>query len=258
MADLLLRPRSATELIDAAFQLYRQYFVPMLTLSALVYLPAFVLGVASSFYAPGIATGDPAAVGPYFGLVAVQLLWYPIMEGSLMVAASERYLGREIGPGEAIGRAARRYGGLLGGWFLKWIVIGFWLVFLIIPGIYFFARYFAVAPAVLFEKRGPWAALGRSAEMAKGEKGKILKSLGLTYAIFLVITVTVALMFAPEQGDAPSFAMQLLSAIVTIVAFPLLTTIQALLYYDVRIRQEGFDIEVMAADLRGAAPAPTH
>jgi hypothetical protein len=30
-----------------------------------------------------------------------------------------------------------------------------------------------------------------------------------------------------------------------------------LLYYDVRIRQEGYDIEVMSAGLEGAAAIPT-
>ena len=39
MTDLVLRPRSATELIDAAFQVYRRAPVPFMVAMALIYVP---------------------------------------------------------------------------------------------------------------------------------------------------------------------------------------------------------------------------
>jgi hypothetical protein len=46
-----------------------------------------------------------------------------------------------------------------------------------------------------------------------------------------------------------------LQTLYTIVAYPIIGITQMILYYDTRIRAEGFDIEVMAGAL-GAAPEP--
>ena len=37
--------------------------------------------------------------------------------------------------------------------------------------------------------------------------------------------------------------------------YPLLAVVSTLVYYDLRIRKEGFDLEIMSREL-GAAPAP--
>ena len=49
----------------------------------------------------------------------------------------------------------------------------------------------------------------------------------------------------------------ILSAILIIPIYPLLAVVSTLLYYDLRIRKEGFDLEVMSRELgTTAAPLP--
>ena len=49
--------------------------------------------------------------------------------------------------------------------------------------------------------------------------------------------------------------VNLLTQIVQILLYPVLAVTVTLLYYDLRIRKEGFDIEMMASELGGRAPA---
>ena len=254
MSDLSLRPRSAAELIDAAFRMYRQYFSGFITLSALVYLPAFALGVIVGRLTPMIEDMQP---GPTIGLfVALFLMgcWYAIMEAALSIAASERYLGSEIDPGRAFRGALSRAGSLIPAKLWTWFVMFWGFFFFIIPGIYFFARYFAIPQTLLFEPGGVGRALERSRQLAKGEKWKAIKSLGMIWLIFLAVSMGVGLTLAPDPGTSPSILSQLVSSVVSIIAYPLVPITATLLYYDVRIRREGFDIEMMSAGLESAAP----
>jgi hypothetical protein len=46
----------------------------------------------------------------------------------------------------------------------------------------------------------------------------------------------------------------LVSAVVTIMVYPVVAITEALLYFDTRIKSEGLDIELMAGALDGAPP----
>ncbi len=255
MSDLSLRPRSAAELIDAAFRMYRQYFTGFITLSAVVYLPAFIIGVVVGRLTPKIEDLQPGPTFALLGAFFLLLCWYPIMEAALSIAASDRYLGREVEPGRAFRDALMRAGTLIPSKIWQWIVLFFGFLFFLVPGVYFFGRYFALPQVNLFERLGLLAGLRRSRELSKGEKWKAIKSLGLIWVLFLATSMGIGLMLAPEPGSAPSILAQLFSSVVSIIAYPLVPITATLLYYDVRIRREGFDIEVMSANLEGAAVA---
>lgn len=254
MSDLSLRPRSAAELIDTAFRMYRQYFVGFLTLSAVVYLPAFALGVVVGRLTPQVEDLQPGPTAALFGALLLLLCWYPIMEAALTIAASDRYLGREIEPGRAFQEALSRAGKLIPAKLWQWFVLFWAFFFFIIPGLYFFGRYFALPQTMLFEPRGIRSGIRRSRELSQGEKMKAIKSLGMVWLLFFITSMGIGLMLAPGPGEAPSILAQLLSSIVSIIAYPLVPITATLLYYDVRIRREGFDIEMMSAKLEASTP----
>ena len=253
MSDLSLRPRSAAELIDTAFRMYRQYFAGFITLSALVYLPAFAIGVWVGRLTPMIEDLQPGPTLAMFGALFLMVCWYPIMEASLCIATSDRYLGGEIDPGRALRQALSRAGTLIPSKLWQYFVLFWGFFFLIIPGIYFFGRYFALPQTNLFEGLGIGAGIRRSRELSKGEKWKAIKSLGMIWLLVLAISMGIGLTLAPDPGDSPSILAQLFSSVVSIIAYPLVPITGTLLYYDVRIRREGFDIEMMSADLEGGA-----
>jgi hypothetical protein len=266
VSDLTFRPRTATEIVDGTFRLYREHFVPFLTLSALLYLPLIVVMVPMMRMMDGTVENPGALGGAFIGIMLISIFWYPVMWGALMLSASERYLGRDIETGDALKRTFSKFGSLVGSQLAKWFIVGLGAFLLVIPAFYFLARYFAVPATVLFEKRGVADSLRRSSQLSIGQKGRILGTLALAWAILLGISFAVQMVvsiiflatIASRGGDAvtgtSSLLLQLPSMFAYILGLPIVVITETLLYYDVRIRQEGYDIELMSAQL---ASVPT-
>jgi predicted neutral ceramidase superfamily lipid hydrolase len=269
VSDLSFRPRSATEIVDGTFRLYREHFVSFLTLSTLTYLPIIAL-VIPILWVVTRAPDNTAVIGfLVIALGAVFLFWYPVMWGALMLSVSERYLGRSIETGEAMGRAFGRFGPLVGSWLAKWFVIflGFILGFFLLgaPGFYLVTRWFAVPATVLLEDRGVAESFRRSSQLSAGQKGRIFGTLCLSWLILFGISIAVSMVVmtiliavvatrGPDaMGGTSSLLTQLPSLFAYILGLPITVITQTLLYYDARIRQEGYDIELMSAQLGGAA-----
>jgi hypothetical protein len=198
------------------------------------------------------------------GLLIVSLIWYPMMWSALMISASERYLGRHIETGEAIRRAFGKFGTLFACWIAKWLILILGLFLLLIPWFYFIARYFAVPATTLFENRGIGESFRRSSQLSIGQKGRILGTLllawaiifGISFAVSMVVSIILVASLATRGADAmsgtSSLLLQLPNMFAYILGLPIIVITQTLLYYDVRIRQEGYDIELMSAQLGGA------
>ncbi len=85
---------------------------------------------------------------------------------------------------------------------------------------------------------------------SKGYKGHILKTLLLVGIVTMAISIGVSLL----ATMIPSTILQLaVSTALSTVIYPIFGITETLLYYDVRIRKEGFDIEYLAT---GAEQAP--
>ncbi len=267
MSEQTFRPRSATEIIDGTFRLYREHFVPLVTLSTVVYLPVIARMIPMLLLMDGMADGSPEA-GMALGLVLaaiglISLLWYPVMWAALMVSISERYLGRDIEAGDAIRRAFGRFGSLLGATLAKWALIMFGFFLLFFPMFYFMARYFAIPATVVIENQSAGQALRRSSQLSINQKGRILGTLLLAWAILIGISMAVSMLVAVVVGvmlaggdveaitGTSSMLLQLPSIFAYILGLPVIVITETLLYYDARIRQEGYDIELMSAQLAG-------
>ncbi len=271
MTEKAFRPRSATEIVDGTFRLYREHFVSFLTLSTLLYLPVIALMIPLLRMFETASENVGALFGVIIALALVSFLWYPVMWGALMVSASERYLGRDIETGAAVGRAFGRFGSLVGSWLAKWCIVFLGAFFLLIPMFYFLARFFAVPAASLLENRGVGAGFSRSSQLSVNQKWRILGTLFLAWAILFAISIAISMVVgiivgvAVARGDADatttssSLLLQLPGMLAYIVGLPIVVIAETLLYYDARIRQEGFDIEILSAQLAGAgAPVPAN
>src|SRR5215813_7014163 len=100
MNDPLLRPRSAVEIIDAAFSLYRANFATLAVISLTLLGPFQVLGVL---------------VGGTWGSVISSLsgLLSPIVVGATVAVVSDALHGRPVSIGSAFGQIAGRWGRLV-------------------------------------------------------------------------------------------------------------------------------------------------
>jgi len=108
-------------------------------------------------------------------------------------------------------------------------------------------------PAIVVEDLGATKGMGRSWRLAAGNTGKIL---GLSLCIWIIGLVVgsvfgAAGLLAASQlpGLAQMFFTQFVDLLANILVMPIGVTATILMYYDLRIRKEGFDLEMLAERL---------
>lgn len=257
-SSIAYRPRSTSEIVDAAFQLLRHDYLQYVMLMALAYMPWVIIATVLGLNEAAAATNPAAFIVSYL----VALLWYVLVDAVLVIAASEAYLGRDVNVAAAFRTAFGRLGAVLWAGIIKSLAVGVGLLLLLVPGLYFLAKYFAIPATIVIEGRSGSGGLARSADLSDGLKGHILKTLVLVWIIYIVLAVVATLVAAGLAGallsSSPSLGavvLQLVSAAFTILAYPVISVTQTLLYYDARIRKEGYDLELMQQNLGASAPS---
>jgi hypothetical protein len=130
-------------------------------------------------------------------------------------------------------------------------------------------RYSLAIPVLILEKIGVWASLRRSARLTSGHRGRIfllwLLMVVITYAGVLLFQVPflVAASLVYKSGNSPLWfraLVNLTGGIGGILTGPLYLIGVSLFYYDIRVRKEALDIQLMLDGLpreaAGSADAP--
>ena len=242
-----LRPRSATEIVDAALQLYRRDPLSYLVVTALCYGPVLVLQLVIL----GPTSQLSADIGRLtfaYGMLLVFGYWISmsLMNSVIIRLASEDYFGRRLEPAVAVRDAVVRLPAVMFGLLLKYLLLMVGFLLFIVGMFYMIARYFAVTSCIMLEGRGVFTAFGRSAQLSRGHKLHILFTSLLAFLIFVVVYFAIVIL-AAATGSVVISAV--LSVAASIISYPLFAITEMLLYYDARVRNEGFDIEMMAEGL---------
>ena len=280
MESLSLRPLGIPEVIDAAFKLMRRHARTLFTIAAVVLVPLGVLeyfvllfGESNIPNTPQVVpeTATPQEVlslliedvGPLLlaGLltVIVALLAQAVVQLGSVEAIAAIYLDREPDWRASLAAGLKRLPAGIGAFLIAVVplTVGFLLCFL--PGIWLAVMWSVVVPVLAVERLGPGASLGRSWKLVKNRFWPVLGVLALSFLISFVIqtvlsfAVTAAFLFS----DSIAYEIQaLINTISRIVVTPFTATVFAVLYFDLRVRQEGFDLERMAAAMGQPAPLP--
>ena len=265
-----LRPLSTGELLDTTFSLYRSHFVLFVGLVAVPYLIILPFQVLSVTIQPTGFHFSLTSVGLLLAITLAVLVASAASQGATLIAVSHVYLGR---PATVTGALSRIRGRVLGLSALN-LVMGLGvmvgLVLLIVPGVIFAAMWSLAVPVAVLEDEPIFDAMSRSVRLTEGSRLRIL----LVYVLFIVITWIVSILFSLPVGVVTFMSMMrngpntvlpgwvqvfnIASSFVThCLVGPLMTIAFAVLYYDVRVRKEAFDLQLMMTALDGAgAPAP--
>lgn len=284
-----IRPLGTLEILDEVFDLYRSHFLLFFGTAAVPYLPVFVLsciatevfvvtdGVMASIVIPLMTFAQAGVVGAitygvsriYTGhhtsiidcyrsivkrgmvwrIVCIFLLKFPFVAGSF------------IGVGVACYSIPKS-------------IVKFWNYILVMPSfiilsaIWFVITFFIVAanvrlmfaePVCILEAKGCWSSLRRSWKLSRGFVLRILWALCALTLIMAIPTVPFfmsihKIVSANEKLDGVVYILADVSAYAVACAFwillaPITAIAAALLYYDIRVRKEGFDLELLAAQL---------
>jgi hypothetical protein len=262
MAAPTFRPRSTTEIVDAAFQILRAHYGQFVMCAAIAHVPLLlmqllVIGDPTRFLSGGAADAPAAGQGMLrAGLQSFLASWitFTLMSAVLLVCASQAYLGDPVDVGTAVRRTLPRLPQLIATGLIRFLYLMLGLMLFIFPVLNVLAQNFAVTTTVVLENAGVVSAFTRSAELSKGRKWHILNTLGLAGLIYLVLVFGVAMIFAL----AGNFVLRTVgSAVATVLVYPVVAITETLLYYDARIQSEGLDIELMTNALAPDSPAAT-
>ena len=245
MAPPPLRPLSLGEVLDVSFGLYRVRFVPLLLIAVVCRLLPILLAVY-------FEVAEPTPLRLWLRLLTslFSLVLIAIAVAASTFVVSDAYLGRETTAGQALLRAMPFIWVLVGISILTSLVVFLGALLLIVPGLIFLAG-FLLSPvvAVIEGSTRSRDAMSRSWELSKGDKGKIL--LTMLVAMLLLLVPSIALgglggMLGGCPGRPLALFLIVIPLILQVFVYPFVYVVQTVLYYDLRVRKEGFDLEVLA------------
>jgi hypothetical protein len=246
-------------LLDRAFRLYTANFPLMVGITAVAYVPLYAVQLFMQAGGQIASRNLMTIMTILFGFI-LALLWisltFPIAAGAATYAISERYLGNEVTVGEALSRAFKRLWTLSMAQLEVGLRVMLGILLLIIPGILWWLSYSLAVPVVMVEGQKAGPSVKRSRELVKGNRKKV-------FVVLMVVTMLQWLvgfgvgkllqMVLDAQSPSGALISTALGGITQILLAPLAIIAAILLYYDFRIRKEGFDLEMLSRELAPAA-----
>jgi len=284
-----LHPLRLGELLDQAIRLYRHNFLPFVGIIAVIYVPITILQAGSSAVLTGsmldFPTSSPDEIFSNSGywlsmistfvLVFVQLfLVQGIATGALARAVGDNYLGKKTGIWDAYRGIGRSWISLLGALlFLGVIFLLAALWWIIVPCLGWFtgagmmvfimgAVSPLVAPTVILEGQDAVNGVRRAWSLARRRFWPLLGYVFVLYLFSLIIVngpagiVNIILTSALGSFGGPhtylvlsTIIQSLVALVTTLIYYPLQMTAFTLIYFDLRVRTEGFDIALSTQQL---------
>ncbi len=221
-------------------------------------------------------TGDVGAFLAYLGVVFVLqfLVVYPLSQAATTSAVSARYLDQSATVGSSYRAALSRWRPLVA--MVLWLTLviagtlgvavllgaltgsGAVAVIFILAGLAFFivvvVRTTLAPQAIVIERLSGRAGLRRSWRLTDGSFWRVLGIRVLLWLLQVIMGLVLSLPFtaiasATASSGTQQMISQIVQAVTTIFVAPITLVTLTLLYYDLRIRREGFDIEMLASSL---------
>jgi hypothetical protein len=254
-------PMTTGVLLDRAFRLYTGNFALMLGIAATAYVPFYLVMLVIEASVGGTLPGRAGGLSMLLFQVVFMILWasiaFPIASGATTYAISERYLGNDVTIGEAMRRGLSHFWSLSIAQITATFRVMFGFLLLIVPGILWMLSYALIVPVILIEGEKALPSLRRSRDLVKGYRGKVFCILLVVNLLQVILTAGVSLIsgvfFAGESGGG-GILSSALNNLLSIFLTPLGIIAAILLYYDMRIRKEGFDLDMLS---RAFTPEPS-
>lgn len=281
MADL--RPMNFGEVLDASLSIFRRHFGLFLQVSVVVMaVPLAVFVFFTTRLATDFMIRPIAALLTFVPVILVYYLASLVLTAATVRVISDSYLGREPRFRDAIGLGMGRIWplflvGLGKSVLLGLIIVGLGIVgallvpvtraapavgalgiaALVIVGawflIYVACGYGVTTPVVVLEDLpSAFDAFSRSWELTRGSR---LRVLGFALVAFLLFNSIPSLVLqaiaAAVQKQSPLIGLPVLvvAHAVPMLLLPIISCVFTLMYYDLRVRREAFDLQILGQQL---------
>ncbi|MGE0439450.1 MAG: YciC family protein [Gemmatimonadales bacterium] len=253
MTEAQLRPLAIGEVLDVAFSLYRKHFVALATVAMISQAAAILLSVFVE--ASGGLLEHPALWG---ASLVVGMICTAVGMGASTKIVADAYLGREVQAAAAIGWVVPHLGKIIVLSMVSTLIVGIGFLLLVIPGIVIGTGVAVSACALVVEGLSPIDSLNRSWNLTKGHRwkvfGTLLVALLLVYmvsfvAVFIGGVAGLVLGLGSSSVTTGVLVIAAVSAVLSVLVYPFIYSAVTVLYYDLRVRKEGFDLEILESQL---------
>jgi hypothetical protein len=273
-----LRPLSVGEMLDVSIKICVAHWRTLLKTVLVVVVPMQILSTlltadytVSQFDLTTSPNQTPQEtldeLNQYIGGLTITTL---LQIGAVLLASAacfravaQAYLGEQTDWRGSLAFALRRAPSLLWLTLLYSFGVLFGTVLLIAPGVWLFIAWAFALPALLAEGVRGRRALGRSYRLVKGRWWRTFGVVALGFVLAgitssVVQALFVAGIFFNSGNDALVLALSAIAGVVgLLITTPFQSALLAVVYFDLRVRKEGFDLELLAAGIGGAAtPLP--
>lgn len=261
-----LRPLGLGETFDVAIKLYTRNAGVLLKVAGVILVPIAAIGAGLMAWSVaearvegsdivGVEGARAAAANALFAADAlISQLAYLAAAGAATAAVARLYLGSAAGVAEPIRHALRRFGSLLWLAIAAVIAVAIGFVLLIVPGVYLGVAFALALPALIVEDVRGIKALRRSRRLVTGAWWRMFAIVLIAYFLVPFIIGAVTLLAAnavllASPASAPAFVLtgNLATTLQNLLAIPLQAGLVVVAYYDRRVRTEGLDLELLAA-----------
>ena len=276
MADL--KPMEFGEILDGALTIFRRHFLVFVKIGVV----ALWLPVSLTIYLQ-LAGGSEQHVVLTFMVGVIRYFAGLFLTASAIRVISDSYLGQSPRLGDALSLGASKIGslwvvGLGKGLLLGLIAMGVGivvaittpmlargsggsgaiiaLVLAVVAGCWLVAfvacGYAVTTPIVVLENlKNASDAFGRSWDLTRGFRLKIFGIFFVTALIVFVPSVALGALggIMVLETKAGGQAFEVVSAALPVILTPLFSCVLTLVYYDLRVRREAFDLQVLSEQL---------
>jgi hypothetical protein len=276
-----LRPLRVGEILDAGIKVYFRNARVLMGLTAAIVVPFQALAavvllstVSSGSEVPHQSvltlgstgsSGHATSLGASTVLDITSALISLLTTAACVKAVSDIYLDQSADIGSSLRFALRRLGSLIWLEILTVVFLAFAFVAVVIPSIWLYVAWSVATPALLIEGCRGVGALRRSFRLVRGRwwpSAAVLVVAGLmTSVVGGAIDALLVAVFLPSGHRSVVLiviVVSLAAAISAILTRPFAAGVRTILYYDLRVRHEGYDVELLAEQLgieRAALPA---
>jgi hypothetical protein len=273
-----LRPLGVGEILDAGIKVYLKnartlmgltaaVVVPFQILSALILLSTVSTGSEVPHGTLDLPAGSAgtsnhaASLGASAILSVTGVIIGLLATASCVKAISDIYLDQPTDIGSSLRFALRRLGSLVWLEIILGVLVTLATIALIIPGIWLWVSWSVATPVLLIDGARGSKALGRSRRLVRG---RWWPTAGLLFVAAVMVAVVGgaiegALVGISLAGGGESLVLtvvvvSLAAAISSVLVRPFQAAVTTVLYYDLRVRHEGYDVQLLAEQL-GIEPA---
>jgi len=282
-------PMTTGMVLDRSFRLYLDNFALMVGLSAILNVPLlFISFMLSASRIDVTKLNGATVVAILIGVILFLLtliIVAPMIGGATALAVSDIYLGKSATAGAVLSAAWRKVWTLLKTQIIVGLILfglmlaagmvlgavagimtlisvpavlvlfvfGMGMLVCLVGIVILFLSYALIAPIVMIEGSDRGREIrNRSWRLVEGNRLKVFLIFLILVVIQVLVQGGVAVVSAITFGlGNASITASVLDGIISILLTPLSAIAITLLYYDFRIRKEGFDLEMLSQSIGG-------